>query len=332
MTTRTPDFTGLDGLPKASARLLVVDDQTINIQIMHQALSSSYQVFMATSGRQALEICEANPPDLILLDVEMSGMNGIQVCEKLKANSLTRDIPVIFVTAHSDPEDEAHGLEVGAVDFISKPINPSILRARVKTHLTLKHQADLLRDMARHDGLTGVFNRRHFDETIGLECRRASRAHTPLALIMLDVDYFKRFNDTYGHQVGDDCLQRVAQGLNALVNRASDVFARYGGEEFACVLPGANEVAAMDMAQRMGDAVKKLAIPHAGSDVASTVTISLGIALFDGSAPASPETLVALADAQLYRAKRMGRARACLDTLGAKPEASPEITTPDAGA
>ena len=141
-------------------KLLVVDDQPINIQVMHQIFADDYQVFMATSGAQALHICQVNPPDLVLLDVVMPQMDGFAVCSWLQAQEETRNIPVIFVTAHNDPAQETHGLSLGAVDFIAKPVNPAVVRARVKTHLTLKFQSDLLRQLVFMDGLTGVFNRR----------------------------------------------------------------------------------------------------------------------------------------------------------------------------
>ena len=139
-------------------KLLVVDDQAINIQVMYRCFAGDYQVFMATNGEQALNLCKSNPPDLILLDVVMPGLDGFEVCKRLKADPSTSHIPVIFVTAHTDPAQETHGLSLGAVDFIAKPVNPDVVRARVKTQLTLKFQSDLLRKLVFLDGLTGVFN------------------------------------------------------------------------------------------------------------------------------------------------------------------------------
>ena len=224
-------------VPAGRPRLLVVDDQPINIQVMHQIFASKYQVFMATSGQQALDFCHKTPPDLVLLDVVMPGMDGFEVCQALKGEPSTRDIPVIFVTAHTDAAQETRGLDVGAVDFISKPVNPAVVRARVKTQLTLKFQSDLMRKLVFLDGLTGVFNRRYFDQQLAVEVARSSRAKSPLALIMLDVDFFKRFNDHYGHQAGDDCLREIAATLKESLRRPADLVARYGGEEFVCILP-----------------------------------------------------------------------------------------------
>jgi diguanylate cyclase (GGDEF)-like protein len=245
----------------------------------------------------------------------MPGMDGFEVCAALKADAGTRDIPVIFVTAHTDAAQETRGLELGAVDFISKPVNPAVVRARVKTQLTLKFQTDLMRKLVFLDGLTGVFNRRYFDQQLSIEMARAMRAQSPLALIMIDVDYFKRFNDRYGHQLGDDCLRQIAQTLKESLHRPADLVARYGGEEFVCILPDTAFSSAKALAHELEYNVRSQAIPHADSDVASVVTISLGVAGFAGQAVADAATLLALADAQLYCAKHAGRARLCADQL-----------------
>ena len=300
-------LTTLMNVPATRARLLVVDDQPINIQVMNQIFAEQYQVFMATSGQQALDFCHRTPPDLVLLDIVMPGMDGYEVCTALKAAPDTCDIPVIFVTAHTDATQETRGLEVGAVDFISKPVNPAVVRARVKTQLILKCQSDLMRRLVFLDGLTGVFNRRYFDQQLTTEMTRAVRALKPLALIMLDVDFFKRFNDHYGHQAGDDCLRQVAQTLKASLRRPADLVARYGGEEFACVLPETEFEQAMTMARELEADVRQKAIAHSHSDVAPVITVSLGVAGFTASASGDATALLALADAQLYLAKASGR-------------------------
>lgn len=300
-------LTTLMNVPATRARLLVVDDQPINIQVMNQIFAEHYQVFMATSGQQALDFCHRTPPDLVLLDIVMPGMDGYEVCTALKAAPDTCDIPVIFVTAHTDATQETRGLEVGAVDFISKPVNPAVVRARVKTQLILKCQSDLMRRLVFLDGLTGVFNRRYFDQQLATEMARALRAQKPLALIMLDVDFFKRFNDHYGHQAGDDCLRQVAQTLKASLRRPADLVARYGGEEFACVLPETEFEQAMTMARELEADVRQKAIAHSHSDVAPVITVSLGVAGFAASARGDATALLALADAQLYLAKASGR-------------------------
>lgn len=292
-------------------KLLVVDDQPINIQVLYQAFSADYQVFMATSGAQALTICREKLPDLVLLDVIMPGLDGYEVCAQLKAEETTRNIPVIFVTAHNDPAEEERGLDVGAVDFISKPINPKVVRARVKTHITLKFQSDLLRQMAFIDGLTGVYNRRHFNEMVEIECQRATRNNRPLSLMMIDVDFFKRFNDSYGHQAGDDCLRQVASTLKNSLLRPADSVSRYGGEEFVCLLPETDFAGAMQIAAHLERCVRAVQIAHATSDADKVVTISLGVAGKGPTDIVDSARLIALADAQLYQAKASGRACAC---------------------
>ena len=322
MTTSSTMDTLL-GTPQRKPKLLVVDDQPINIQVMHQVFGSDYQVFMATSGAQALSLCRNNPPDLVLLDIVMPGMDGFEVCSQLKANEATRNIPVIFVTAHTDPAQETHGLSLGAVDFITKPITPAVVQARVRTHLTLKFQSDLLRNLVFLDGLTGVFNRRYFDQQLGVEWARASRAGTPLSLIMLDVDHFKAFNDHYGHQAGDDCLREIAATLKSCLKRPGDLVARYGGEEFACILPETPFDDAMALAQDMEGRVRALQIAHAVSKVAAFVTVSLGVGTRTLYSAADALSLIRLADDQLYKAKETGRGRVCGAILPTVVQATP---------
>ncbi len=297
--------------------VLIVDDQAINIQALYRIFSPDHRVLMATSGEKALVVCKDDPPDVILLDVVMPGMDGHEVCTRLKADPATRDIPVIFVTSHTDAAQETRGLELGAVDFIAKPVNPPVVRARVKTHITLKAQSDLLRQMVFIDGLTGIFNRRCFDERLDTEWRRAARNAGSLALLMVDVDHFKRYNDRYGHQVGDECLRRVASALRGSVLRAGDLVARYGGEEFACILPETDFDGALQLAFNMEKSVRSMQIEHADSDTAEVVTISLGVSVCMPQAYGKVADLLALADAQLYRAKHSGRGQACGEILGA---------------
>jgi diguanylate cyclase (GGDEF)-like protein len=294
---------------KRRPRLLIADDQPINIRVLHELFAGECDVFMATSGAQAVKICRAQLPDLILLDVVMDDIDGHEVCRQLKADSLTADIPVIFITSQSQAEDEVMALELGAVDFISKPINPVVVKARVRTHLTLKLQGDLLRASALVDGLTGVSNRRKFDEDLGADWRHCLREHAPLSLILLDIDYFKRYNDRYGHQAGDACLRSVAKALSDVLRRPYDSIARYGGEEFACLLPKTELKGAIGIAQKMQAGIRELAIDHLDSDVASVVTISLGVATLSPSAELEPQSLLEAADKHLYEAKRAGRAR-----------------------
>jgi len=297
--------------PERKPRLLVVDDQPTNIQVLYRVFADDCQVFMATSGEQALHTAREEAPDVILLDVMMPDMDGYEVCRQLKQDSATRDIPILFVTAHHEAQEEARGLACGAVDFITKPIHPAVVRARVHTHLTLQRQTEVLKRLVFIDALTHAFNRRYFDERLAEEWGRAQRTGRPLGLILIDVDYFKQFNDVNGHQRGDDALRQVAQALKGTILRPGDVVCRYGGEEFACLLPDTDLDGALQVAQRMKLAVRDLAIGHPASAVAEVLTISAGVAVRTPTSRGDTAALLALADAQLYRAKAEGRARVC---------------------
>jgi diguanylate cyclase (GGDEF)-like protein len=310
----------------APARLLVVDDDIGTIRLLASIVRDFGEVFFATDGAEALAMIGQQQPDLVLLDAEMPGMDGFDVCRAIKSDPALADLPVLFITAHSDVEIETQALELGAVDFIIKPPSPAIVRARVKTQLMLKQRTDALVRLASVDGLTGVANRRSFDEALALEWRRACRSRSPLSLMLIDVDYFKRFNDRYGHQAGDDCLRAIASTLATTSRRSGELVARYGGEEFAIVLPGCDAPGAAAFAGLLRTNVAAQHIPHAGSDVCDTVTVSIGIATLvaGGALPASPDgpdlspadadstgaSLLAAADRALYEAKRTGRDRA----------------------
>jgi len=291
--------------------LLVVDDQVSNIQTLYEIFKDDYEVCMATSGADGIAFCQSRKPDLILLDVMMPEMSGYAVCQHLKNDPFTQDIPLIFVTAQHDPEEEARGFDIGAVDFIRKPFHANVVKARVRTHLTLKHQSDLLRSLSLTDGLTEVANRRQFDIVMQTEWQRCLRVEHPLALIMIDVDFFKKYNDHYGHQAGDLCLQSVAAALKGHCSRASDFFARYGGEEFAFILSGTPLDGAQQKAQQMEQTVRALRITHEKSDIADIVTISLGVAVITPTQERNVADLIACADSQLYEAKRSGRGKMC---------------------
>lgn len=286
--------------------ILIVDDEPYNIDHISQVLSPDYDILFALEGEQALALAHSQGPDLILLDVTMPGRDGFDVCQALKQNPATATIPIIFVTGRIDPEDETRGLEIGAVDYVSKPITPAILRARVRNHLELKQTRDHLARLASRDGLTGLFNRRHFDSSLDQECQRAGRGTTPLSLLMIDVDYFKRYNDTMGHQAGDDALRRVAAEVLRPLHRATDLAARYGGEEFAVILPATGPEDARALAERILSAVRDAAVPHPTSPFGH-LTLSIGLTSVPGGTPLHPEDLIARADENLYHAKDQGR-------------------------
>jgi diguanylate cyclase (GGDEF)-like protein len=311
--TPTPD-TG-----RGKPLLLVVDDEPSNILTLYEILKPFYEVCMATSGRDALQFCESNQPDLVLLDVMMPDLSGYEVCRQLKANEATREVPVLFVTAQSDPDDEAHALDEGAVDFISKPVHDKVVLARVRTQLTIKMQAERLRSLAMIDGLTGVANRRQIDATLVREWRHCMRSRSPLAVLLIDVDYFKRYNDHYGHLAGDACLQAISGALEANVRRPHDLVGRFGGEEFVCVLPETPVEGAEQRANVLVEAVRALCIPHERSDASKVVTVSVGAAVTVPVRTDDPDSLIAAADTQLYAAKQAGRAQAQCALVPSKP-------------
>lgn len=287
--------------------LLIVDDEPTNLHVLVESLGNDYLIKAATNGIDAIQIAQdADKPDLILLDVMMPEMNGYEVCKALKENETTKDIPVIFVTSMGLPEWEVRGLEMGAVDYISKPINIPVLKARVNTHIKLKQLQEQLVELSNQDKLTGISNRRRFDEYFDVEWRRNIRNQTRLALIMADIDYFKRFNDTYGHLSGDVCLTKVARVLHSVLLRPGDLAARYGGEEFVGVLSNTNIAGAHQIAESFRSEVEKLAIPHSGSPT-GCVTVSCGVAAMVPAAAVLPSGLIALADKHLYVAKNSGR-------------------------
>lgn len=295
----------IDNRPK----LLIVDDQPINIRLLNDLFREDCRVLIATSGREAVKLCLKYLPDLVLLDIVMPDMDGYEVLASLRADELTQSIPVIFVTAQNDDADEERGLQAGAIDFISKPIRPAIVRARVNSHLLLKKQSDMLKHIALRDGLTGIPNRRRFEERAPAEWRHCARDRTPLSIAMIDVDFFKRYNDRYGHQMGDTCLKRVASTLAALIRRPDDMVARYGGEEFVCLLPNTDEAGAAHLAQQLLDAVRALALEHLDGGADHCVTVSIGVATAYPYRGGGLQELIANADRQLYQAKRLGRAQ-----------------------
>ena len=290
-------------------RLLLVDDDINSILALRSALALDHQLIMARSGADALQVLQGEPPDLILLDVDMPGMDGYEVCVRLKSVPSLRDVPVVFITSHRDSAAEVRGLEVGAADFISKPVEPRIVRARVRTHVMLKLQADMLRQLAYVDALTGVANRRQADERLNEYWRVNRRAGQPMAALLIDVDHFKRYNDRFGHAMGDRCLRAVALALKSVLLRGGDLLARFGGEEFVYLLPDTDLKGAESVARRALQAVRELRIPDEQGQHFSEVTVSLGLASSEVDAVPEALQLMELADRRLYLAKEAGRDR-----------------------
>ena len=314
--------------------ILVVDDDPGIIQLIGRILCSVGSLRFATNGADALRLAEESVPDLVLLDAEMPGMSGYRVLDALKARPEMVDVPVIFVTAHCEPEFEISAFESGAADFIAKPISAALVLARVGTQLRVKRMTDQLRLAAATDGLTGVANRRKFDATLEHEWQRTLRGADPMSLLLIDVDHFKMYNDRYGHPKGDSCLRQVAQALVDAARRTGDLVARCGGEEFALLLPQTSRLGAQNVARRVLSAVKALDIGHAASTTARYLTVSIGIACYDDESevwvknpadvryigderrlPCTAADLVMTADKALYSAKRAGRAQSVLQEM-----------------
>ena len=282
------------------AIILIVDDIASNIQTVAAILKDEYQIKVAISGKKAIELANVEPkPDLILLDVSMPNMDGYDVLKVLKESESTKHIPVIFVTANDTTDDEEKGLLAGAVDYITKPVRPAIVKARVKTHITLKFQSDKLLYIALHDKLTGLHNRHYLQKVGDLKFARSSRHKEELSVIMCDVDHFKSVNDDYGHLVGDKVLKALGKLLDD-TRRVEDFTARYGGEEFVIVLEHCNAQSAKEKADALRKELESLDIDGI------SVTASFGVAQINEK-HTNFEALLKDADDALYKAKDTGR-------------------------
>ena len=293
--------------------LLLVDDDAASVQVLARMLRGLGELRFALSGADALRLAHESPPDLVLIDAEMPGLSGLEVCAALHADPVLADVPVIIITAHTEVAAEVAGFAAGAADFIRKPPVAEVVVARVRTQLRLKALGDALRASALTDGMTGLANRRRFDQDLRIECERARRGGDSLALLLVDVDHFKRYNDHYGHVSGDACLREVGMAIRGAIRRPADLASRYGGEEFAVLLPQTDAAGALAMAQRIVDAIASMALPHAAAPQ-GTVSVSVGWAAArpgedPGVTAGCGEALVEAADRRLYAAKAAGRGR-----------------------
>ncbi|MBC8106544.1 MAG: diguanylate cyclase [Anaerolineae bacterium] len=286
-------------------RVLIIDDsQPIHALVRVRLAGEDVELHSAHNGFTGLKAAQDNPPDVILLDVDMPDMNGFEVCRQLKADERTMDVPVIFLTGASSTEEKIKGLELGAVDYITKPFDPAELRARVRSSLRTKYLLDLLSRKAMIDGLTGLWNRRYFDRRLTEEISMARRTKRPLACILGDLDHFKSCNDKFGHTFGDEVLRCVSATMGGVV-RTEDILCRYGGEEFAVIVPNSSMTGAAELGERLRVAISTTSIGTRAD--AMHVTASFGVAHW--SADQDEKTLLDRADAALYRAKQDGRNR-----------------------
>jgi diguanylate cyclase (GGDEF)-like protein len=310
--------------------VLIVDDNPINLDLLSSMLQKQgYRVRVATNGTRALAAARSVEPDLVMLDINMPEMDGYEVCRRLKAGGLTRDVPVIFISALDEAMDKVKAFQSGGADYVTKPFQFEEVLARIENQLKLsrlqremerKHaelqQANLhleranrmLHSLSYLDPLTGIANRRHFEESIDREWRRAQRIASPLSLIMIDIDHFKKLNDACGHQAGDECLKAVATTLSDALRRAGDLAARYGGEEFAVVLPGTDIEGAIAFAEDLRSRIESIRLEHL-QPPCGTVTVSLGVSTALPSDESSFAALIDESDRALYVSKRDGRNR-----------------------
>ncbi|QNM87691.1 GGDEF domain-containing response regulator [Aliarcobacter cryaerophilus] len=288
--------------------ILVVDDMTTTLLLLHDLLKDTYEVKIAKSGTKALEILESpNDIDLILLDIEMPDINGYDVCKRIKNNETIKNIPIIFITGRTSQEDEEYGLNLGAIDYITKPFNKAIVKLRIKNYLDLKIKNDMLEKLSMYDALTNIRNRRFFDETFEKTFSEIKRDKKSLAVLMIDIDFFKPYNDNYGHGQGDETLRKVAKALEKTIKRASDFVARYGGEEFVILLKDINKDGVEAVANNLLNAVRELKITHEFSKIENYVTISIGASFYNSNSDITKLELLLKADETLYNVKNSGR-------------------------
>ncbi len=324
----TPADRTLTARVEHGALLLVDDDEMARDLLSRRLERIGYSVTVAADGSQALELIAREPFDVVLLDIKMPGLTGFQVLQAIRRIHSVTDLPVVMVTSSDDSDSIVEALELGASDYVTKPIDFPVALARIRTQLLLRRMVLALEEANQKlerlsflDGLTNIANRRRFDDFLQREWRRALRDAAPISVILADIDFFKAYNDTYGHEAGDDILKKVAMALGATLSRPADLVARYGGEEFVAVLPGTDAGGAAFLAERLRAGVEGLQIAHAGSRAGAHVTISLGVATTVPERGASPDALVAAADQALYQAKRDGRNRVRLSG-GTAPEAT----------
>jgi diguanylate cyclase (GGDEF)-like protein len=295
-------------------RILIIDDEKANLIVLNRLLSSQYTVFTAKSGEEGLNMVASEKPDLILLDIILPGMDGFEVLKILKDSPETRSIQVIIITGLDNELDEEKGLLLGAVDYIPKPFKNAIVLARVGTHIQIGQHIRVIERLGLIDSLTNIPNRRCFDDRLDIEWRRAIREKKPISFMMMDVDKFKNYNDTYGHPQGDTLLRTIANIFAAAARRPMDLAARLGGEEFGVLLPDTAMEGALEVAEEIRSQVEAARMPTADGSTITTVTISIGIAAQVPGEESTIAAFIAQADANLYTAKETGRNRVCPET------------------
>lgn len=287
-------------------RILIIDDSPVQADSLKSILQDQYIITLAHTAEMGLQCARKGNYDLILLDVIMPEMDGFILLKKLQEEIITRHTPVILITSLNDVENEERGLTLGAVDYITKPYHPPIVRARVNTHIKLCRYRQQVEQKAMIDPMTGVSNRRGYDMCYYKKWQDAIRLKTPISLCMMDIDKFKMYNDTFGHPAGDKVIRDVARVATDHLRRSTDFFARYGGEEFVAIIQGSNAETAFSQLTQLRKAVEELQIPH-NPEVSKWITISVGGVTVQPKLGDSYETYLKIADTMLYDAKRFGR-------------------------
>ncbi|MBA6398880.1 MAG: diguanylate cyclase (GGDEF)-like protein [Colwellia sp.] len=295
--------------------ILIVDDDKANRKMLKELLQEQAKIIFAKNGKQARELAIKHLPDLILLDVVMPDISGFEVIDYLKNDPKTMNISVIFITGLANDDDEERGFNLGGCDYIYKPFKPNIVIARVMMHLELIRQRKMLDEIAHIDALTGVNNRRKMDIVLKDEVAANKYEHTNLLVAILDIDYFKQYNDGYGHGAGDVALRQVGQALREICVRPRDFIARYGGEEFVIILPDCDEASAEIMLSNIAQAIKDKKIKHQYSSVSPQLTVSVGAVVVKSSQSVVVANVMQKADSLLYQAKNNGRNQYCLTEL-----------------
>jgi len=290
--------------------ILIVDDDKTNIIYLNQLLSADYMIYTARNAKEAFVIVDKYRPDLILLDVVMPEMSGYEAIAVLKGSEAGKDIPVVFITGLSDSDDEKTGLDLGAVDYIIKPFHEAIVKLRIRNQIKMVNQMRTIERLTMVDQLTDMANRRGFDQRMDWEWRRAVRAQSAVSLMMIDVDKFKIYNDTYGHQQGDVALQTVAKVLKRNLMRSTDFAARWGGDEFAILLPMMDMRYALSIAETIRANIENTVIDFPDGTSAK-ITVSIGLYTQTPSRDDSMDEFIVKADKALYAAKETGRNKVC---------------------
>lgn len=293
--------------------ILIVDDDSSVVIALHKVLQDIGRIRFASTASQALEMINGTRPDLILLDVELPDINGLKLCIMLKQDVETASIPVLFITSKIETGFEEKVFDAGASDFITKPLKPRVVAARVQTHLSYHKALVQLNKLAHTDSLSGLANRLSFDEQLDIEFRRARRQQEPLSIVMIDIDEFKKYNDYFGHVAGDDCIKAIGRGLNKITKRPADFAARFGGEEFSLILPNTDKKGAKVLIGSLMSTISDLAIKHAPEAIYPIVTVSVGFSTLEPMqcdfSTIAPLDVVSAADKALYQSKHDGRNR-----------------------